>query len=174
MGILYLKTPIPDKVILKPGPWSNIKMSSYQYRESHCGDKTVVRWSYFHNGISYTGKTVSLYWIRALAHRTTGSHSPGANWYPCGSPVWSNKEGSLYKSSSSPTSPPHINNTANTGHSLQHNNQASALIELKDCLYMYKDSRYKDEMAETTKPFIFLCRPQMGPMLAPWTLSGWG
>ena len=41
-------------------------MSSYQYRKSHCGDKTVVRWSYLHNGISYTGKMSSLYWIGAL------------------------------------------------------------------------------------------------------------
>ena len=49
-----------------PGPWFNIKMSSYQYRKSHCGDKTVVRSSYLHNGISYTGKMTSLYWIRAL------------------------------------------------------------------------------------------------------------
>ena len=47
-----------------PGPWFNIKMSSYQYRKSYCGDKTVVRSSYLHNGISYTGK-ISLYWIRA-------------------------------------------------------------------------------------------------------------
>ena len=43
-----------------PGPWFNIKMSSYQYRKSHCGDKTVVRSSYLHNGMT------SLYWIRAL------------------------------------------------------------------------------------------------------------
>ena len=56
-----------DLVILKySGPWFNIKMPSYQYRKSHCGDKTVVRSSYLHNGISYTGKTTSLYWIRAL------------------------------------------------------------------------------------------------------------
>ena len=48
------------------GPWFNIKMSSYQYRKSHCGDKMVVRSSYLHNGISYTGKMTSLYWIRAL------------------------------------------------------------------------------------------------------------
>ena len=41
-------------------------MSSYQYRKSHCGDKTVVRSSYLHNGVSYTGKMTSLYWIRAL------------------------------------------------------------------------------------------------------------
>ena len=51
---------------LKPGPWFNIKMTSYRYRKSHCGDKTVVRSSYLHNGISYTGKMTSLYWIRAL------------------------------------------------------------------------------------------------------------
>ena len=27
---------------LWPGAWFNIKMPSYQYRKSHCGDKTVV------------------------------------------------------------------------------------------------------------------------------------
>ena len=47
------------------GGWFNIKKPSYQYRKSHCGDKTVVRSSYLHNGISYTGKVTSLYWIRA-------------------------------------------------------------------------------------------------------------
>ena len=47
-----------------PGPWFNIKMSSYQHKKSHCGDKTVERSSYLHNGISYTGK-ISLYWIGA-------------------------------------------------------------------------------------------------------------
>ena len=40
-------------------------LASYQHRKSHCGDKTVVRSSYLHNGISYTGKTTSFYWIRA-------------------------------------------------------------------------------------------------------------
>ena len=49
-----------------PGGWFNKKMSSYQYRKSHCGDKTILRPSYLHNGISYTGKTTFLYWIRAL------------------------------------------------------------------------------------------------------------
>ena len=48
----------------------NIKMSSYQYRKSHCGDKTVVRSSYLHNGISYTGKMTSWYWIRAQMMNT--------------------------------------------------------------------------------------------------------
>ena len=47
----------------EPEPWFNIKMSSYQYRKPHYGDKTVVRSSYLHNGISYTGKMSSLYWI---------------------------------------------------------------------------------------------------------------
>ena len=54
-----------------PRPWFNIKMS-YQYRKSHCGDKTVVRSSYLHNGICYTGTMTSLYWIRAQAsHKLT-------------------------------------------------------------------------------------------------------
>ena len=39
----------------------NIKMPSYQYRKYHYGDKTVVRLSDLHNGISFTGKTTSLY-----------------------------------------------------------------------------------------------------------------
>ena len=58
--------------ILHPGAWFNIKMLSYQYRKSHCGDKTVVRSSYLHNVISYTGKMTSLYWIRALSSRVWG------------------------------------------------------------------------------------------------------
>ena len=41
-------------------------MSSFQYRKSHCGDKTVVRSSYLRNGNSYTGKMTSLYWISPL------------------------------------------------------------------------------------------------------------
>ena len=47
---------------LHPGPWFNIKMSSCQYRKSHCEDKTLVRSSYFHNEISYTGKMASFYY----------------------------------------------------------------------------------------------------------------
>ena len=34
--------------------------------KTHCGDKGILRLSYLHNGISYTGKTTSLYWIWAL------------------------------------------------------------------------------------------------------------
>ena len=37
-----------------------------QCRGSHCGDQTIVRSSYLHNGISYIGKISSLYWIRPL------------------------------------------------------------------------------------------------------------
>ena len=55
---------------VEPGPWFNIKMSSYQYRKPHCGDKTVVRSSYLRIGISYTGKMSSLYWIGALYDET--------------------------------------------------------------------------------------------------------
>ena len=51
-------------VLHSPGGWFNIKTTSYQYRKSHCGDKTILRPSYLHNGISYTGKMTSLYWIR--------------------------------------------------------------------------------------------------------------
>ena len=48
------------------GPDSIIKMAPYQYRKSHCGDKTISRSFYLHNGISYTGNRTSLYWIGAL------------------------------------------------------------------------------------------------------------
>ena len=50
----------------QPGLWYNIKMSSNQYRKSHCEDKTILQPSYLHNGISCTGMMSSLYWIGAL------------------------------------------------------------------------------------------------------------
>ena len=65
----YRKSHCGDKTIV------NIKMPSYQYRESHCGDKTILRSSYLHNGISYTGKMASLYWIRALTILGTSDSS---------------------------------------------------------------------------------------------------
>ena len=40
-------------------------ITSYQYRKSHYGDKMILRPSYLHNGISYSGKVTSLYWITA-------------------------------------------------------------------------------------------------------------
>ena len=60
---------------LQSGHWFNIKMTSYQYRKSHCGDKTIWRPSYLHNGISYTGKMASLYWIGVLAATWTSSQT---------------------------------------------------------------------------------------------------
>ena len=52
--------------INQPGLQFNIKISSYQYRKSHFGDETVGRSYYLYNGISYTGKMASLYWISPL------------------------------------------------------------------------------------------------------------
>ena len=49
-----------------PGPSFNIKMSSYHYKKSHCGNKTAIRSSYLHNGISYADKISSLYKIWTL------------------------------------------------------------------------------------------------------------
>ena len=43
------------------------KTTSYQYIKSHCGDKTILRPSHLHNGISYTGKMTCFYWIGTLA-----------------------------------------------------------------------------------------------------------
>ena len=46
------------------GGYFIIKMPSYhQYRKSHCGDKMILCPSFLHNGISNTGKMISLYWI---------------------------------------------------------------------------------------------------------------
>ena len=64
---------------LPPGGRLNIKMSSYLYRKSHCGDKMTLQPSYLHNGISYTSKMASLYWIRAQ-ETTTGPHWGLAHW----------------------------------------------------------------------------------------------
>ena len=78
------------------GGWFNIKLTSYQYRKSHFGDKTILRSSYLHNGISYTGKMTTLYWIRALVSNSSGSdprlpsygHVPNTSLQPLGSHVW--------------------------------------------------------------------------------------
>ena len=50
-----------------------MKMLPYQYWKSNCGDKTVVRSSYLHNVISYTGKKTSLYWLRTLGFMFIGT-----------------------------------------------------------------------------------------------------
>ena len=40
---------------------------SYQYRKSHCGDKTVAISTYLHNGIFHSDEMVYWYWIIACA-----------------------------------------------------------------------------------------------------------
>ena len=42
---------------------------SYQCMESHCGNKTILRRSHLHSGISYTGDMTSSYSIRAVAFK---------------------------------------------------------------------------------------------------------
>ena len=57
------------------GPWFNIKMSSYQYRKSHCGDKTVVRSSYHISTVEFP-KLVRWYLRIQSAPRSSGVCSP--------------------------------------------------------------------------------------------------
>ena len=73
----YRKSHCGDKTIWRPSYVHNgiSYTGKTQYRKSHCGDKTIWRPSYLHNGIFYIGKTASLYWIRALATITPGSSS---------------------------------------------------------------------------------------------------
>ena len=82
--IFIMEIPISRKTVFiliqGPGPWFNIKMSSYQYRTSNCGDNTMLRPSYLHNGISYTGKMLSLYWIGPLV---TGQCKEPGHQQPC-------------------------------------------------------------------------------------------
>ena len=90
---VYPTYSIPHKLMTwwckEPGPWFNIKMPSYHYRNSHCGDKMILWPSYFHNGISYTGKMTSLYWIRDLVamvdqgqgHKNIPLHHQGISSY---------------------------------------------------------------------------------------------
>ena len=61
------------------GPWLNIEMPSCQYSESSCGDKTVIRSFNFYNGNSYTGNTISLYWINP----EVSSLARGPSLYDC-------------------------------------------------------------------------------------------
>ena len=55
-ALLYIGN-IPEYLITN-------KMPSYQYRKSHCGDKTILWPSYLHNGISYTSKLASIYIVK--------------------------------------------------------------------------------------------------------------
>ena len=67
-SILYLLMSWWCKSWYWSGGWFNIKMSSYQYGKSHCGEKMILWPFHLHNPqwISYTGKMASLYWISPL------------------------------------------------------------------------------------------------------------
>ena len=54
-------------------------MSSYQYRKSHCGDKTILRRLISTMGFPIAGKMISLYWIRPQVVFTWG-HCHGEIW----------------------------------------------------------------------------------------------
>ena len=54
------------------------KYAILPYRKFHCGDETILRPSYFHNGIAYTGKMTFLYWIRAL--KSLGANDQYRAW----------------------------------------------------------------------------------------------
>ena len=64
----------------EPEPCFNKKIPSYQYRKSHCGDKTILRPSYLRNGISFTGKITSLYRIKTLLVMCVSTIHWLANW----------------------------------------------------------------------------------------------
>ena len=51
------------QIPLWSGGWVNIKMPSYQYKKSDCGDKAILRPPYLHSGIPITDKMVSLHGI---------------------------------------------------------------------------------------------------------------
>ena len=54
----------------EPGRCLNIKMQSYQYRDSHVKDKTVSRPSYLKHGNPHTWERPSLYWDGAQVFLT--------------------------------------------------------------------------------------------------------
>ena len=54
---------LSSDLVIKGARALNQYKDVHQYMKSHCGDKTILRSSYLHNGISYTGKRSSLYRI---------------------------------------------------------------------------------------------------------------
>ena len=57
-----------------PGPWFNMKMSSYQYRKSHCGDKTVFLSLYTYFCSTYHTGIYAAYHLNSLAPGRPGCH----------------------------------------------------------------------------------------------------
>ena len=81
--VLIIKISISGKMVLilkqDPGQWFNIKMLSYQYRKSHCGDKTILQPSYLHNGVL----------VRWHIHIETGPKSLPPSIVSCWHEGWS-------------------------------------------------------------------------------------
>ena len=61
--------------------WLDIKMPPYQYMESDYGDKTILRPSYIHNGISHTGKMAFYIESGSSDLRGTPMTTTGINWF---------------------------------------------------------------------------------------------
>ena len=56
------------------GGWFNMKVTSHQYRKSHCVDKIFLGPSDIHNEIFYTGNTASSCWILSPSYQYRKSH----------------------------------------------------------------------------------------------------
>ena len=130
--VIYIVTLVLKKWL--SGPQFNIKMTSYQYRKSHCGDKTILRPFYLHNGISYTGKT-SLYWIGAQV-LVTSDISSG-----CLQPPLSAQRGIACHTDSSQVTKKHVHKTecTNMSNPLQNTkgnqcNPRRAISQIPQCI----------------------------------------
>ena len=97
----------PSGVLMWPEPWFHIKMSSYQHKKSHCGDKMILRPSCLHNGISYTDKMTSLYWIRTLV--PGGGMAISHNLAALSTHFWGWDSGGVISISKSPSPNLHLN-----------------------------------------------------------------
>ena len=77
---LTWKTVFVDNYMVSPFfMWNKQKSSNEHICQNFCilaSDNTIIRSSYLHNGISYTGKTASLYWI---SHQ---SSAESIGWLP--------------------------------------------------------------------------------------------
>ena len=71
----------PQSWFVKPDPGGlfDIKRSSYQYRKFHSWDMTSLWPPHPQTGISYSGKTTSLYWIRAQGQVSKLPFYPGVS-----------------------------------------------------------------------------------------------
>ena len=73
-----------------------IKMSTYHWRNFHCGDETIFRLSYLYNGISSTDKTTSLYWIYSFNFIPGNSRDGDWLWCPI-FPMMTSTNGNIFR-----------------------------------------------------------------------------